>query len=94
MQQEIGDEVHIGESVTPFKCVGKLAAIDKIASDFDNASLKVKKVRRLIDNGIYDADIACYIPGSLDLVFQGMIERVKTIEQPADTTYKYKEGNA
>ena len=59
MQQEIGDEVHIGESVTPFKCVGTLAAIDKIASDFDNASLKVKKVRRLIDNGIYDSDIAC-----------------------------------
>ena len=64
----------------PFKSVEKSTAIDKMASDFDNTSLKVKKIRRLIEKGIYDVDIARYIPGTLDLVFQGMIERVKTIE--------------
>ena len=35
-------------------------------------------------------DIACYIPGSLDLVFQGMIEKIMTIDQPADSTYSDK----
>ena len=86
MLREIGDEVHIGELVTPFKSVGKLTGIHKTTSDFDNASLKAKKIRRLIEKEIYDADIARYIPGTLHLVFQGLIERVKTMEQPADTT--------
>lgn len=43
MQQEIGNEVHIGKSAMPFKSVGKSTAIDKTASDFDNASLSLKK---------------------------------------------------
>ena len=84
MQREIGDEVHIGDLVTPFKSVGKLAA-------FDNASLKFTNIRRLIEKGIYNADIARYIPGTLDLVFQRKFEIVKAIEQPADTTFKDKE---
>ena len=58
MQREIGHEVHIGDLVTPLKSVGKLDAFDKTASDFDNASLKVTKIRRLIEKGIYDAEIA------------------------------------
>ena len=91
MQREIGHEVHIGDLVTPLKSVGKLDAFDKTASDFDNASLKVTKIRRLIEKGIYDAEIPRYIPGTLDLVFQGKFEKVKAIEQPADTTFKDKE---
>ena len=91
MQREIGHEVHIGDLVTPLKSVGKLDAFDKTASDFDNASLKVTKIRKLIEKGIYDAEIARYIPGTLDLVFQGKFEKVKAIEQPADTTFKDKE---
>ena len=43
MQKDIGDDRHIGQSVTPFQSVGKSAAIDKTASDFDNANLKKKK---------------------------------------------------
>ena len=77
--------------VTLFQSLGKSPAIDKTASDFDNADLKVKKIRRLIEWGIYNADIACYIPGMLDLVFQGMIEKIMAIEQPADKTYCDKE---
>ena len=46
---------------------------------------------RLIVQNIYDADSARYIPGALDLVFQGMIEKIMTIEQPADRTYSDKE---
>ena len=53
-------------------------------SDFDNANLKVNKIRRLIEQGIYNADSAHYIPRTLDLVFQRMIEKIMTIEEPAD----------
>ena len=91
MQNNIGDDVHIGKSVMPFQRVGKSVAVDKTASDFDNANLKIKKIRRLIEHGIYDADIARYILGTLDLVFQGMIEKIKTIEHPADLSYRDKE---
>ena len=41
--------------------------------------------------GIYNADIAQYVPGTLDLVFQGMIEKIMTIDQRVDTTYTDKE---
>ena len=91
MQREIGNEVKIGDSVTPFKSVGKSKAIDKTALDINNANLKVKKIRRLMECRIYNADIARYIPGTLDVVFQGMIEKIMTIEQPANPSYKDKE---
>ena len=91
MQWEISNDVKIGSSVMPFQSVGKSPAVDKTASDFDNANLKVKKIRRLIEWGIYNADIARYIPGMLDFMFQGMIEKIMTIEQPANTTYSDKE---
>ena len=62
MQQEISDDVERGSSVTPFQSVGQSPAVDKTASDFDNSNLKVKKIRRLIQQGIYDVDIVLYIP--------------------------------
>ena len=91
MQREISDDIKIWSSVTLFQSVRKFPALDKTASDFDNVNLKVKKIRILIERGIYDADIARYIFGTLDLVFQGMIQKIMTIEQLADTTYSDKE---
>ena len=52
---------------------------------------KVKTIRKLIEHGIYNANIARYIPGRFDLIFQGMTEKFKTIESPEDTSYKDKE---
>ena len=69
----------------------KSPAINKTDLDFDNGNLKVKKNKRLIERGTYDADIGRYIPGTLDLNFQGMIEKIMTIEQPANPFYKDKE---
>ena len=80
MQQKISGNVKIRSSVTPFQSVEKSPAVDKTASYFHNANLKVKKIRKLIEWGIYDADMAPYIPRTLDLVFQGMIEKIMTIE--------------
>ena len=59
MQWGISDHVKIGSSIKLFQSVGKSPAVDKIASDFDNANLKVKKIRRLIEWVIYDAGFAC-----------------------------------
>ena len=90
MQKDTDDDVHIGQSVTSFQSVDKSAAIDKTCSNFDNANLNLKENRRFMERGRYEADIACYIPETLDLVFQGMIENIKTTEQPSDTTYQKK----
>ena len=84
-------QIHWTVSYTPFQSVGKLVAVDKTVSDFDNTKVKVKKIRRLTEHGIYDVDIARYIPGTLDSVFQGMIEKIKTIEYPADLLNRDKE---
>ena len=91
MQREISDDIKIRASATPFQSIGKAPAIDKNAFDFDNANLKVKKISKLIEHGICDANICRYITGTLDLVFQGMTEKIKTIESPTDTRYKDKE---
>ena len=46
---------------------------------------------KLIYTGEYDADIPWYIPGLLQLMFQGMLDRIDTIEQPAHISYEDKE---
>lgn len=38
--------------------------------------------------GTYNADIGKYIPGMLDLIYQGMIEDIDTKEKAAHTSYK------
>ena len=91
MQHKITDNVKIENSAMPFQSFGEPPAVGKAASNFNNATLKVKKIRRLTEQGIYNADIPHYIPGILDFVFQGKIEKIMTIEQPADTTYFDKE---
>ena len=49
---------------------------------------KVQKVKQLIKTGECDADLAKYIPGMLELAFQGMIENIDTKEQVAHISYK------
>ena len=43
MLREIGNEVHIGETVSPFDSSGKSSAIDRTASEYENSREKVKK---------------------------------------------------
>ena len=49
---------------------------------------KVQKIKRLINTEEYDTELAKYIPGILELAFQGMIENVDTKEQVAHFLYK------
>ena len=83
MQHEIETQVDIGKNVSAFESIGHVPSIDKTASDFDKADTKVKKLKRLIDTGEYDANIAQYIPGTIELAYQGMLDDIKTIEQVA-----------
>ena len=46
--------------------------------------MQAKKYKKLN----YGADIAKYIPGMRELVYQGMLEDIDTKEQPAHISYK------
>ena len=46
-----------------------------------------KKMRELISTGKYVEDIARYIPGVLELTFQGMLEDINTREKVAHSSY-------
>ena len=71
-----------------FDSIDASSAIDRIASNYLDAGDKIRKIRKLIETGRYDADIAKYIPGTLELVFQGMLEDIATKEQPAHSSYR------
>ena len=88
MKTEIGDEIHLGATVSPFDNVGGSSAIDKIASNYNGAKEKVKKIRELVKTGKYDADVAKYMPGVLKMVFQGMLEDIDTKEKVAHNFYE------
>ena len=71
----------------PLKMWGS-SAIDRTASNYNDAKEKLKKIRELIKTGRYDADIAKYIPGVLEMVYQGMLEDIDTKEKVAHSSYK------
>ena len=86
MQRKI--EVQLGKTVSPFDTTSQSSSIGRTASKFINASEKVQKFERLISTGEYDANLAKYIPGMLNLAFQGMIGNIDTKEQVAHISYK------
>ena len=91
IQLKIDNNEHLGQTLSLFDSIGKSAAIDSTASDFGNTNKKVKKIKRLICTGGYDADIARYTHVTLQLMSQVMLDRIDTIEQPAHISYKDKE---
>lgn len=58
MQGNIGTEITLGKTVSLFDSIGASSAINKTASNYLNASEKVRKLRKFIDTGTYGADIA------------------------------------
>ena len=80
MQRKIGTKIELKLSAS--------STIDRTASNYTDTGDKVRKIRKLIETGTHDADIARYIPGTLDLVFQGMLEGINTKEQPVHSSYK------
>ena len=88
MQREISDKVLLGKNVSPFEHTGESGAFDRTASNYNDAKEKVKKIKELIKTGNYDTDIAKYIPGVLEMKYQGMLEDIDTREKVARPSYK------
>ena len=88
MQRNISNKVFLGQNVSPFDNAGESDAIDRTASNYNEAKEKVQKIRELIKTGNYDADTAKSIPGLLKMKFQGMPEDVDTREKVAHPSYK------
>ena len=88
MQRRIDNEVRLAKTVSPFESTGRSSSIDRTAVNFTNATEKIQKIKRLIDTREDDADLAKYISGMLNLIFQGMIENINTKEQVAHISYK------
>ena len=88
MQKEISNKVFLGETLNPDDDARKSTAIERTASNYHDAREKVQKIRELIGTGTYDADLAKYIPGLLELAFQGMLEDIDTKEKTAHPSYK------
>ena len=72
MQRKIGTGIELSKTVFPYRT----------ASNYTDAGDKIRKIRKLIETGSYDAYISRCIPCTLDLVFQGMLEDIDTKEQP------------
>ena len=67
----------LGQNVSPFDSGGGSHAIDRTASNCNDAKEKVQKIKELIKMGNYDADIAKYIPAVLQMKFQRILENIE-----------------
>ena len=91
MQREISDKSTLGDTLNPINDARRSTAIDRTTSNYNDAKEKVQKIRDLINMGKYDADLAKYIPGLMDLAIQGMLDDIDTREKVAHPSYKDKE---
>ena len=84
MQREISNKVFLRNTVSPYDDAGRSSAIDRTASNYNDAKEKVKKkIRQLISTGRFDEDLAKYIPCLLKLKFQGILKDIDTKEKVA-----------
>ena len=91
MQRDISDKNTLGDTLNPINDIRRSTAIDRTTSNYNDAKEKVQKIRDLISMGKYDADLAKYIPGLMDLAIQGMLDDIDTREKVAHPSYKDKE---
>ena len=88
MQRDISERNFLGETLSPYEDARRSTGIDRTASNYNDAKEKVQKIRDLINIGKYDADLAKYIPGLLELTIQGMLDDIDTREKVAHPSYK------
>ena len=91
MQRGISNRNTLGDTLNPIDDARRSTAIDRTTSNYNDAKEKVQKIRDLINMGKYDADLAKYIPGLMDLAIQGMLDDIDTREKVAHPSYKDKE---
>ena len=88
MQKKWELKLNLAKLFFHMKAIGASFATDRTASNCLDAGQKVQKIKEFILSGTYDADIAKYIPRTLELVFQGMLEDINRKEQLAHISYK------
>ena len=88
MQRDIKDRNFLGETLNPYDDACQSTAIDRTASNYNDAKEKVHKISELINTGKYDADLTKYKTGLLELAFQGMLDDIDTTEKVAHPSYK------
>ena len=91
MQRETSDKNTLGDIFYPINDARRSTGIDRTTSNYNDAKEKVQNIRDLINMGKYDADLAKYIPGLMDLAIQGMPDEIDTREKVANPPYKDKE---
>ena len=90
MQIDISNRNTFDDTLNPIDDARRLRAIDRTASNYNDAEEKLQKIRDLINMGKYDADLTKYIPGLTDLAIQGMHDDIDIREKAAHPSYKYK----
>ena len=88
MQREVSDKVTLGDTLNQYEDARRSSTIDRTASNYNDAREKVQKIRELISTSRYNKDLAKYIPGVLELAFQGMLEDNDTKEKTVHPSYK------
>ena len=73
MQREISNRVFLGQTVSPFENAGNSSAIDRMTSNYTDPKEKIQKIRELINTRKYNEGIAKFIPGVLEMKFQGIL---------------------
>ena len=88
MQRETSHKDNLGDTLNPYNDARRSTEIDRTTSNYNDAKDKVQKIRDLINMGKFDADLAKYIPGLLDLAIQGMLDDINTREKVVHPSYK------
>ena len=91
MQRDISDKNTLGDTLNPINDIRRSTAIERTTSNYNDAKEKVQKIRDLIRMGKFDADLAKYIPGLMELAIQGMLDNTDTREKVAHPFHKDKE---
>ena len=87
MQKEIGNKVFLGNTVSLYDDAGRHLPQTEQDNNYNDAKVKVKKIKELVNTGRYDKDVAKYIPYLLELKFLGMLGDIETREKVGHSSY-------
>ena len=86
MQQEIKGDIHLSEHANSFTSTLVVKSIDHTSS-FDNTDLKISKLKKLIERGGFNKNVAKYIPGVQVLTREWMLYNILTKERSGEPNY-------
>ena len=87
-KNNIDNKVTLGDTLNPYDDACRSSAVDRTASNYNDAKEKMQKIGELISTGRYDEDLSKYIPSIHELAFKGMLEDIDIKEKTAHPSYK------